>query len=220
MYSTPVARGSDFASVVTCKVNIARIQPFACCHPNWVSRHQIIISVGVFILQQLPDNHISNFVCLSHVRFCRSFFLLENQLALRARVAHSIHFAFFAAMGAVVASVRLQLLYWLVFCNIFTSALSLPFIPLSVPQLVPRGVVVNNSSGTIRVFDSSTDQPIPQGPATDGGGTNFSVPAVIWLAFCFVIGAPMAFAGVRGWRLTTGVGIGLPAAACCMISSS
>jgi hypothetical protein len=34
-------------------------------------------------------------------------------------------------------------------------------------------------------------------------------PALIWVSFSFVIGLPMAFAGLRGWRLTTGVGVGL-----------
>jgi Domain of unknown function (DUF4203) len=123
-------------------------------------------------------------------------------------------------MGTVAASVRLiKCFYWLVLCDIVICALALPFIPSSFPQLVPRGIVVNNSSGTVQVFDSTTEQEILQGPATDGSGTNFSLAAAIWLVFCFVVGIPMAIAGIRGWRVTIGIGIGLSAAACGTILS-
>ena len=115
------------------------------------------------------------------------------------------------------ASVRLKIVYWHLLCHIST-VLALPFTPSTFLRLdvVSRDVIVNNSTGVPQIFDSSTEQIIPQGPATDGSGTNFSLPAVIWIVFCFAIGIPMAVAGIRGWRLTTGVGIGLPAAACCM----
>lgn len=82
-------------------------------------------------------------------------------------------------------------------------------------RLSPRGFVINNSTGTPQVFDSVTQQPIPQGPATDGGGTGFDISAIIWLAFSFAVGTPMAIAGIHLWRITTGVGIGLAAAVCC-----
>jgi hypothetical protein len=118
-------------------------------------------------------------------------------------------------MRAMVASARLQIFCWLFLCGMFTGSMGLPFMPSSALQLVPRSVIVNNDSGTIRVFDSSTHQMISQGPATDGGGTGYSVAAVIWVVFCFVVGTPMALAGIRGWRATIGVGIGLPATACC-----
>jgi hypothetical protein len=136
--------------------------------------------------------------------------------ARHGRPSHS--FPLSSAMGAVAASVRLlKLFYWLLLCDIVTCALALPS---SFPQLVPRNIIINNSSSTIEVFDSTTDQAILQGSATDGSGTNFSIPAVIWLVFCFVIGIPMVIAGIRGWRLTIGVGIGLPAAVCCMFLSN
>lgn len=118
-------------------------------------------------------------------------------------------------MGAAAAAVRLRLLYWLLLCDIVTSTVALPFIT-SNPQFVSRDIIINNSSGTIQIFDSTTDQAILQGPATDGSGTNFSIPAMLWLAFCFVVGIPMTIAGIRGWRITIGVGIGLPATVCCM----
>lgn len=114
-------------------------------------------------------------------------------------------------MGAVAVSVRLQLLYWIFLCDIFNSTLALPFIPSSIPQIISRDIIIGNNSGFIQVFDTVTEQAIPQGPAIDGSGTN---SAVIWLVFCFVIGVPMSIAGIRGWRLTIGVGIGLSATAC------
>ncbi|KAG6871791.1 hypothetical protein C0995_016592 [Termitomyces sp. Mi166 len=98
-----------------------------------------------------------------------------------------------------------------------TSAHPLHPSPLHIShthQLSPRGFVINNSTGTPQVFNPVTQQFIPQGPATDGGGTGFDISAIIWLAFSFVVGVPMAIAGIRLWRLTTGVGIGLAAAVC------
>ncbi|KAG5646202.1 hypothetical protein DXG03_004028 [Asterophora parasitica] len=84
-----------------------------------------------------------------------------------------------------------------------------------VHLLAPRGkFAINNATGTPQVFSPASQAFIPQGPATDGGGTDFDVAAIIWLVFCFVIGTPMSFAGIRGWRVTTGVGIGLSAVVC------
>ena len=37
----------------------------------------------------------------------------------------------------------------------------------------------------------------------------------IWLAFVFIVGVPLALAGVRLWRFTTGMGIGLAVTICC-----
>ncbi|KAK0459411.1 uncharacterized protein EV420DRAFT_1479388 [Desarmillaria tabescens] len=34
---------------------------------------------------------------------------------------------------------------------------------------------------------------------------------MLWIGCCLLIGVPMSFAGIRGWRLTTGAGIGLSA---------
>ncbi|KAG6811050.1 hypothetical protein H0H92_009174 [Tricholoma furcatifolium] len=80
--------------------------------------------------------------------------------------------------------------------------------------LAPRSFVINNASGTPEVINPTTEAPVPQGAATDGGGTGFDVAALIWLAFSFAVGAPMALAGIRLWRVTTGVGTGLAAAVC------
>ncbi|TBU31063.1 hypothetical protein BD311DRAFT_804847 [Dichomitus squalens] len=76
-------------------------------------------------------------------------------------------------------------------------------------------IVVSSEVGdNVSVVKPTTDQVIPQGPGTDGGGTNFSLTAIIWLAFVFVIGIPLALAGIRLWRFTTGMGIGLAVAIC------
>ncbi|KAF8161410.1 hypothetical protein B0H34DRAFT_653299 [Crassisporium funariophilum] len=79
--------------------------------------------------------------------------------------------------------------------------------------LVPRArVVINNATGQPIVLNPATNQVFPQGRATDAGGKDFDVPALIWLIFSFVIGIPMSLAGIRGWRLSTGVGMGLAGA--------
>ena len=77
-------------------------------------------------------------------------------------------------------------------------------------------IVVSSEVGdNVSVINPATDQTIPQGPGTDGGGTDFSLPAIIWLAFVFIVGVPLALAGVRLWRFTTGMGIGLAVTICC-----
>ncbi|KAG5638432.1 hypothetical protein H0H81_012649 [Sphagnurus paluster] len=122
-------------------------------------------------------------------------------------------------MAAASARVHLHFKFfsWLLLCLLSSPAYGSP---LSLPtgaqnQLFPRGEFgINNATGTPQIFSPSSRQFIPQGPATDGSGTDFSPVALVWLAFCFVVGAPMALAGVRGWRLSTGVGIGLSMAVC------
>ncbi|KAF9463602.1 hypothetical protein BDZ94DRAFT_1192729 [Collybia nuda] len=113
--------------------------------------------------------------------------------------------------------VRLRFLSWILFFHLFTTVLASPFVSSSTPRLnlVPRAnFVLNNATGELQVFNPTTRQPIPQGPATDGGGANFNIAALIWVVFTFLVGLPMSFAGIRGWRFTTGVGIGLSGAVC------
>ncbi|KAL0072522.1 hypothetical protein AAF712_000285 [Marasmius tenuissimus] len=74
-------------------------------------------------------------------------------------------------------------------------------------HLTSREAIVSKApDGSVQVIDSSTNQAIPQGPATDGSGADFSLPAIIWLVYCLFMGLPLALAGIRGWRLTTGAG--------------
>ncbi|KIM82473.1 hypothetical protein PILCRDRAFT_820332 [Piloderma croceum F 1598] len=76
------------------------------------------------------------------------------------------------------------------------------------------GVIINDADGGVVVFNSQTQQPIPQGSASDGGGSGFNTPAVLWIVLLFLLGVPLAVAGIRGWRLTLGVAIGLSIAVC------
>jgi len=99
-----------------------------------------------------------------------------------------------------------------------TAVLATPITrsPSSI-QLQPREryILRNNSvTGTLQAFNPVTRQPVPQGQASDGSGKGFDASSGIWIAFSFVVGTPLSLAGIRGWRMTTGVGLGLSAAVC------
>ncbi|KAJ7725628.1 hypothetical protein DFH07DRAFT_250640 [Mycena maculata] len=98
-------------------------------------------------------------------------------------------------------------LFWLLLSVFSTLAAASP-----VRTLLPR-FTVDNATGTPQVFDDSGNL-VTQGAATDGSGTDFDPPALIWIGFCLILGLPLAGAGIRGWRLTTGAGIGLASAVC------
>ncbi|KAF9052244.1 hypothetical protein BDZ89DRAFT_939550 [Hymenopellis radicata] len=70
-----------------------------------------------------------------------------------------------------------------------------------------KAIVTTTPSGNVTVVDSASRQAIQQGAATDGAGDGYSLPAIVWIGFGFALGVPMSFAGIRGWRLTTGVGV-------------
>ncbi|KIP03713.1 hypothetical protein PHLGIDRAFT_94401, partial [Phlebiopsis gigantea 11061_1 CR5-6] len=57
-------------------------------------------------------------------------------------------------------------------------------------------------------------QEIVQGPATDGGGSDLDVPAIVWLAWSLAVGIPLMLGGIRLSRLTTGAAIGTALALC------
>ncbi|KAF8652290.1 hypothetical protein AX16_004478 [Volvariella volvacea WC 439] len=93
--------------------------------------------------------------------------------------------------------------------------------PLPAPIFSPflfirrdEDFVINNNTGTVQVFDPSTQETIPQATATDGGGNGFDAPAILWLVFALLVGLPMALAGFRGRKATTGTGFGLAFAVC------
>lgn len=73
-------------------------------------------------------------------------------------------------------------------------------------------VLRTNSTGGLEAFNADTLQEIPQGVASDGAGKDFDAPAILWLAYCAVVGLPMMLAGFRGGRVSAGVGMGLGAA--------
>jgi len=72
-----------------------------------------------------------------------------------------------------------------------------------------------DNNGTITVYSTVTGQEIPQGLASDGGGSGFSSCAIAWIAFSFTVGAPLLFLGIRGRRFTIGATIGLAASLAC-----
>ncbi|GLB37853.1 putative protein with domain of unknown function (DUF4203) [Lyophyllum shimeji] len=111
------------------------------------------------------------------------------------------------------AAVRLSLLFWIILSLLGPTAAAPPILP-SIALVRRAKFIINNATGTPEVFSPDSQQIIPQGTATDAGGTGFNAAALIWLAFCFVVGTPLALAGIRGWRFTTGAGIGLSAAVC------
>ncbi|KDQ56384.1 hypothetical protein JAAARDRAFT_36553 [Jaapia argillacea MUCL 33604] len=88
----------------------------------------------------------------------------------------------------------------------------------SNPLLSRRNAVISDTGGIVQVFDPTTQSPVPQFPASDGGGSGFSPPAIAWIILAFVIGVPLAVAGIRGWRLTTASAIGLSIAACSWVA--
>ncbi|KAG1725461.1 hypothetical protein EDB19DRAFT_1756088 [Suillus lakei] len=76
-------------------------------------------------------------------------------------------------------------------------------------RLQDPNVIITNINGTVVVYSPLTGNEIPQGLATDGSGSGFSLPAILWIAFSFTVGIPFMLAGFRGWRLSTGAAIGL-----------
>jgi len=117
----------------------------------------------------------------------------------------------------MAAAVRLSplLLLWLV--AYLTSALvyASPVTPNYAPSLFPRAdAIIKEVNGEVQVFGTSDNQIVPQGPASDGAGSGFNGPAILWIGITTVLGLPLALAGVRGWRFTTGAGIGLASAVC------
>jgi len=109
--------------------------------------------------------------------------------------------------------IHLAILAWLFAC-IFNVSLATPvrltsFHSSTSTLLSSRDVEFNNVTGTLQVFNPANKQLIPQGPASDGGGSGFDAPAILWLVFSFLVGIPLAVAGIRGWRLTIGAGLGL-----------
>jgi hypothetical protein len=110
---------------------------------------------------------------------------------------------------------------WLLVCQFFFDygfALSFPApstVSIVPHVLAPRVIEIRPlPDGTSQVVDTSKGRIIAQGPATDGSGSGFDGPAIIWTAYLLTLGIPLACAGIRGWRFTTGVALGLAAAVC------
>lgn len=107
-----------------------------------------------------------------------------------------------------------QLLFWST-----TTAAASPIAggsSLVATQVGPP--VVSPNLNNLNVSLTNTNSTSPGLPPTDGGGQGFSLPAILWLLFCALVGLPLVAAGVRGWKVTSGVGIGLSLAILCQFS--
>ena len=76
-----------------------------------------------------------------------------------------------------------------------------------VVRAVTRELVVDEDAGT--VVDTNTQRRIDQGSASDGAGSGFNIPAVLWLSFGLAVGLYLTLGGMRLWRMTTAIAIGL-----------
>jgi len=112
----------------------------------------------------------------------------------------------------------------LVFATYFICGVAAAAPALAGQQLTrvqdPDVIFDTGDDGTTVVYSPVTGQQIPQGLATDGSGSGFSTPAILWIAFSFVIGAPLLLVGFRGRRLTLGAAVGTAAALACKHSDS
>lgn len=106
-------------------------------------------------------------------------------------------------------------------CLILTQISSSSAFPLTGPRyshdfpvLKRSDPLVTLDNGTQVIMDPQTSLAVPQGSASDGAGIDFSPPAIIWLAWSLAVGVPLALAGVRLWRVTTGASLGLACAVC------
>lgn len=79
-----------------------------------------------------------------------------------------------------------------------------------------RDLVVDETSGT--VVDSKDQRRIDQGSASDGAGSGFDIPAILWLSFGLAVGLYLTVGGMRLWRMTTAFAIGIVSAFCGMSS--
>jgi len=77
-----------------------------------------------------------------------------------------------------------------------------------------RDVVVEHNGGNVTIVNPDTQSPVPQGSASDGSGSGFDIPAILWIAFTLIVGSFMAFFGLRGWRITISVTMGLVLLVC------
>lgn len=64
------------------------------------------------------------------------------------------------------------------------------------------------------IGESPLSLPVPgdtfsQVSYSDGGGSDYNAPAILWIVFASLLGLPLSIAGVRGWRITSGTGLGL-----------
>lgn len=117
-------------------------------------------------------------------------------------------------MSAMASAARLMhALTWLLVIVNYTHAS--PVAAGDSQGLSARSLdVVIAPNGTVTVYDPTSGQVFAQGSPSDGSGTKFSAAAIIWIVYCFAIGVPLAFTGIRLPRITTGAAVGFTATAC------
>ena len=71
---------------------------------------------------------------------------------------------------------------------------------------------VDGASGT--TISSVGQSEASQGSASDGAGSGFDIPAILWLSFGLVVGLYLTLGGMRLWRMTTALAIGMVFAVC------
>jgi len=100
-------------------------------------------------------------------------------------------------------------------CSIARSLLFLPLLqlafstalpPLHLRQLSPPPVSPAGQP-PLPISNSTTEDPTQS--FSDGGGSNYNAPAILWIVFSGLLGLPLSLAGIRGYRLTSGIGLGL-----------
>ena len=65
------------------------------------------------------------------------------------------------------------------------------------------------------ITGNDTDQSMmDSGSASDGAGSGFDIPMVLWLSFGLAVGFFLTLGGIRLWRITTAFAIGLVVALC------
>jgi hypothetical protein len=121
-------------------------------------------------------------------------------------------------LGAL--ALRFTLLLWFTVSFTFASPMHHSRGSTAIHRIVhavARDIVVNEVSGV--VVDSEDQRRIDQGSASDGAGSGFDVPAVLWLSFGLAVGSYLTLGGMRLWRMTTAFAIGLVFAICGQSSS-
>lgn len=89
------------------------------------------------------------------------------------------------------------------YCGIFpTVANGTPVV--AVRQLTPTTISRDPLSTTVPVSPDSNSVTF-----TDGGGIGFSVPSILWIVFAVILALPLSVAGLRLWRITSGIGVAL-----------
>ncbi len=122
-------------------------------------------------------------------------------------------------MAASARQRNLVLLSWM-FLALVSSASASPLFERRYPHDFPvfkrDDPLVTLDNGTQVILDPQTSLPVTQGSASDGGGVDFSPPAIIWLVWALTTGISLALAGIRLWRATTGASLGIACAVCGM----